>query len=278
MAAYSNKRYFILLALLFCSTNSPIFAEETQPDKFRLAIGGYALTRYDSSMSLTDSGVGAGVSINPQDALGLDSRQTVLRLDGKYRFNEEHAITISWYSVSAENSKVLSEDIQWEDDNGNTITIPTGASVSSSLGYDIYKVGYLWSFYHNDKVELSAGLGLHVTRIAVNLTASTTSSGDNPNDVRSTLPLPVVTFAVDYHVTPRFNWFIQSQFFSMSFDNWSGVYTDAELGMEYRMTKHVGIGVGIGSNSLKVSEETDEYNFNYENRITGALIYLAAYF
>jgi hypothetical protein len=273
-----KNSHAVLMVIIFCIISYPIKSEEALVDDFRIAIGGYALTRFDSAMSLTDRNVGAGVSIVPEDTLGWNTEQTVLRLDGYYRFTNEHAITISWYRINANGNKILTEDIEWTDQDGNAITIPTGASVSSSFGYNIYKIGYLWSFYHTDKVELSVGAGFHVTRLDVNLTANTTSSGEDPNDVKTTVPLPVVSVALNYHITPRLNWYMSSQFFSMSYDTWNGVYTDSELGMEYRFTKHLGVGVGFGSNALKVNEETDEYKFSYENRITGVLVYLAGYF
>ncbi len=273
-----KNRYLFLTAVILCNVYNPAKAEEVFQDNFRLAIGGYDLDRFDSSMSLTDSGVGAGVSINPQDALGWDTKQTVLRLDGHYRFNSENGFIFSWYSITTDSNKVLTQDIQWQDENGNTITIPTGVSVSSSLDYDIYKIGYRWSFYHTDKVELAAGAGLHITRVAVNLKATTTSTGIDANDVNTTVPLPVVTFGVNYHVTPRINWYISSQFFSMAFDDWTGIYTDSELGMEYRFNKNLGLGLGIGSNALKMTQDTGTYKFTFENRITGISIYLAGYF
>lgn len=34
------------------------------PDKFKIALGGYTRVRYDSSLSLTEPDLGAGLSIN----------------------------------------------------------------------------------------------------------------------------------------------------------------------------------------------------------------------
>ena len=112
-------------------------------EKLNLAVGGYSVFNYDSAMSLTETNVGVGVSITPSDALGLDGEQTVLRLDGRYRFNTKHAFTFSWYRISVDSSKILLDDIDWVDEEGNTVVIPTGTAVSASLGYDIFKVGYL---------------------------------------------------------------------------------------------------------------------------------------
>ena len=70
-------------------------AEESQPDKFRLAIGGYNLARYESNISMTESNLGAGISISPQDTLGIDIEGVVLRIEGYYRFSPDHSLTYS---------------------------------------------------------------------------------------------------------------------------------------------------------------------------------------
>ena len=269
---------FILLLAMFIVAINPVQAEETVPDKFRIALGGYSVFRYDSLMSLTDANLGAGISISPEDTLGLKTEQSVVRLDGHYRFTKKHALTFSWYSISSDGNKTLDTEIDWIDENGDAITIPIGASVDTTLDYDIYKVGYLYSFHHTDKVELAVGAGLHMTRIAVGLNAQATGLTGEVSNVSTTLPLPVLSFALVYQVTPKFSWHLKSEFFALEFDKWDGRYTDTTLGMEYRFFKHVGLGIALAGNSLKVTEDTDDYKFSYDNRVTGVLLNAAAYF
>ena len=269
---------FIILLVMFIVAINPVHAEEAVPDKFRIALGGFSVFRYDSLMSLTDTNLGAGISISPEDTLGLKTEQSVVRLDGHYRFTDVHALTFSWYSISSDGNKSLAKEIDWIDENGDAITIPIGASVDTSLDYDIYKVGYLYSFHHTDKVELAVGAGLHMTRIGVGLNAQATGLTGEVRDVSTTLPLPVLGFALVYQVTPKFSWHLKSEFFALEFDKWDGRYTDTTLGMEYRFFKHVGLGIALAGNSLKVTEDTDDYKFSYDNRVTGVLINAAAYF
>ncbi len=275
----------IIYVLVFSSTlayaeeKTEVKTEKKVVDKFRIALGGYFITGYDSAISLTDPDIGAGVAFSPEDTLGLDTRQNVFRLDGYYRFNKEHGLSYSWYRIGANGSKVIDEEINWTDPDGNVITIPIGAQVESVLDYNIIKVGYLWSFYHSDKVELYAGAGLHITKIELGLTASTTTPpGQSASDVNVTAPLPVLSFGLKYKVTPKFGWFIKSEVFALSFDEYTGTYTDANFGMEYRAWKHVGLGVGLGSNSLDLTQTTSNYKFKFRNRITGIHAYVAAYF
>ena len=273
-----RKQAFILLVAIPLVIINPAHAEEEVPDKFRIALGSYAVVRYESSMSLTDANLGAGISISPEDTLGVQTEQSVLRLDGYYRFTKTHALTYSWYSISSDGSKTLEDDIDWLDQNGDPITIEIGANVNTTLDYDIFKVGYLYSFYHTDKVNLAVGAGLHTTRIAIGLRAESTGTPLDTKDVNTLLPLPVFSFGIIYHVTPKFAWHIKAEYFALQYDKWEGSYTDTTMGIEYRFFKNVGLGIALASNSLKVTEDTSDYKFIYDNRINGVLINAAAYF
>lgn len=268
---------FLLAAMFFVATNIA-HAENSVPDKFNISLGAYSVFRTDATISLTEPGLGAGISISPEDTLGIDSEQTVLRLTGYYRFTKEHALSYSWYRITSRGNKKLEKDIEWLDENGDLITIPVGAKVDSSLDYNIFKVGYLWSFYHSDKVEMAVGGGLHITSIGFGLNSDSTSSGAEVQDISLTVPLPVVSFAINYAVTPKFSWMIKGEVFALKFEDWNGIYTDMTLAMEYRTFKNIGLGIGLGSNSLKVTEDTSDHKFTFNNQITGVLIYAAAYF
>ena len=253
-------------------------AENEVKDKFKIALGSYKLIQSNATLSLTDPDLGIGGSIDPKDTLGLQSEQSVLRIDGYYRFNNKNAIIYSWYRIASDGGKSIEEEINWIDENGNPITIPIGARVNTRLQYDIYKLGYLWSFYHTDKVELAAGGGLHITRISVALETETTSSGIGASDVAVTVPLPVLSFGLTYHVTPKFSWLLKTEIFGLKYGEWDGTYTDATAAVEYRAFKNVGLGIGFGTNSLRITEKTGDYDFVFGNQISGLTIYVAAYF
>jgi hypothetical protein len=272
-----RRLWFVVIPLL--AMTSQVQAEPAELDKFRLAIGGYALARYDSSISLTDPDLGAGISISPQDTLGIDIENTVLRIEGYYRFHPKHALLFSWYSINSTGSKIIEEEFDWEDDDGNTVTVPVGAQVFSILDYEIFKLGYLWSFHHTDKIELGVGAGLHFTSLSMELDASsTTPPSQSLQDAKTTVPLPVFSLVLKYNVTPKFHWYLKSEAFLLKFDNWTGSYRDTTLGMEYRAWKNVALGAGLSSNSLEIEEDDPDHILNFTNSISGGLLYVATYF
>ena len=253
-------------------------ANAQDDDKFKFSAGVFSVFKHDSAMSLTSTEVGLGVSFSPEDSLGWKGEQSVLRLDGRYRFTDKHSLSMSWYRISSDGDRSIQKDIEWIDRDGNVITIPVGASVKSSLDYDIVKLTYLWSFYHSDKVELSAGAGIHVTDIAVGLEASATNTGVSASKADMLAPLPVLSFRLRYDVTPKLRWFLQTELFAISVGDWDGTYSDLQLGIEYQLLQNVGVGIGLGSNALKVLEETSDRRFNYDNRISGINLFISANF
>ena len=215
------------------------------------------------------------MSINPAKTLDLDTEQSVFRLKANYRFSDQHMMTFSWYQISSKGNVELSEEINWLDDNLDPITIPVGAEVKTALDYDIYKLGYSWSYYHTEKVELLVGAGLHITRLEIDLYSNVTSSGQRAESVRTTLPLPTVSVGLQFDITPRLSWFFTAELFSISYDEVVGVYSDTRLGVEYSITDRIGLGLGVATNDLKIEEDTDDYQLVFDNRISGLLIYLS---
>ena len=274
-----NFKHVLLAVMSLFVLAGLVQAEEPLPDKFRFAFGGYALARFDSTISLTEPNLGAGISISPQDTLGLDVENQVLRIEGYYRFKPQHALTYSWYSISTEGNKTIEEGFEWVDEDGNTITIPLGAQVVSNLDYDIFKVGYLWSFHHTDKIELGVGAGLHITRLGLALDASITTPPTSAiEQVDTTVPLPVISFVLKYQVTPKWHWYLKTEAFALKFDKWAGSYRDSTFGIEYRGWKNVALGAGLSANALEVEEEDPKAELRFTNNISGGLLYVATYF
>lgn len=272
-------KHLLLVVTALSSMVGPARAEEPLPDRFKLKIASYFLTRYESNVSLTDTNLGAGISISPQDTLGIDIENTVARIEGYYRIRPKHAITYAWYSINSTGSKSIERDFEWTGPGGGSIVIPVGAQVTSTLDYDILKVGYLWSFHRSEKVELAIGGGLHISRLKLGLDASTTiPAGQSAQRVDTTIPLPVFSIVLKYNVTPKYHWYLKSEAFVMKFNDWVGSLRDTTFGLEYRAWKHVALGAGLSSNSLEIEEDTSSYKLKYDNTINGGLLYVAMYF
>jgi hypothetical protein len=244
--------------------------EEVLPDTFMLRLGGYHAQNADTVMRLDSNNLPFGTYIDFHDTLGGDTSTTVFRMDGLYRFNDKHGLQFSWYALRFTGTKVLDRDIQWGD-----LTFPINATVNSELKFDVYKLSYQYSVYHNDKVELGASVGLHIMHISTSINAG--SLGDQGEAV--TAPLPVLGLFADYNFTPRFSAYYNYQWFFINYqDKAKGGLSDFLIGLEYRVFRNVALGFAYNRFGMGLEVKGDAKTLNLNTNWNGGMLYGALYF
>ena len=245
--------------------------EELLPDGFMLRAGGYRVQNADTILRLDANNAPVGTYIDFHDTLGGDNSATVFRLDGVYRFNDKHGLGFSYYALKFTGSRVLDQDIQWGD-----VTFPINARVDSEIKFDVYKLNYQYSLFHNNKVELGASFGLHIMKISASI------NGTNIAESQSeavTAPLPVFGLYADYNFTPRFSAFYTYQWFFINYeDKIKGGLQDFLIGFEYRVFRNVALGIAYNRFALKVESKGDTTTLNVDTNWNGGMLYGALYF
>jgi len=248
-----------------------LFAEVE--DKWKINAGGMFVTTFETDMQLSKKGFPVGAKINTKDQLGLDSDTATFRLDGYYRFTETHAIEGSYYGIRSDGHRTANGEFEWD---GNIIA--GGATVDSYFDMDIFKVNYLYSFYHNDRVELALSAGVHVTSIDLGITAKGTVN-DVPSETVSagssvTAPLPLVGFKGQYTIIPKYLFIdYKADYFYLKFDDYQGSIISSTLALEYRFVEHVGVGLGFDSTTINVEMDDGDKKVEVENTLAGVLLY-----
>jgi hypothetical protein len=264
--------YVVVIIITALAINTSAWAEEESlPDRFMLRMGGYHAQNADTIARLSANNLPVGTYIDFHDTLGGDTATTVFRMDGLYRFNDKHSLNFSWYALRFTGSRVLSEDINWGDQ-----TFPINAQVSSEIKFDVYKLSYQYSVYHNDKVELGASFGLHIMHAFAGITAS--GIGQSEGDA-VTAPLPVFGLFADYKFTPRFSIYYNYQWFFINYqDQFKGGLQDFLFGLEYRVFRNVALGVAYNRFGLNVEAKGNAKTLNLNTNWNGGMLYGAVYF
>ena len=261
-----------IISLISIGLMSLIHAEEFG-DTFKIRAGGYLVSHNETTVSATTDYL-VGAKINLQDDLGMDTKTDSFRLDGHYRFNDHHKIEFSYYRIHTDSTLALDEDLEWDGD-----VYQAGATISSMLNMDIYKLNYAYSFYHSKEVELSLAAGLHMMDIETGLQGdANVNNGGNVEyvngDTTFLAPLPVIGFRVDYAVTPRFHIAGAIDYFGISIDQYSGSFVDLLINAEYQAFDNFGVGAGLNVTSLEATvDDGTEYELN--QNISGFLVYLS---
>jgi hypothetical protein len=246
--------------------------EERFPDRFMLRLGGYSVQNADTIVRLDANNAPVGVYIDFNETLGGEKSGTVARMDGLYRFNQKHGLGFSWYALKFTGSKVLEEEINWGDQ-----TYPINAKVDSELKFDIYKLSYQYSLYHNEKVELAAFFGFHVMRAFAGISSTVPISQSGSEAI--TAPLPVFGLSADYNFTPRFSAFYNYQWFFVNYqDKARGGIQDFLIGMEYRLFRNVSLGVAYNRFALNLELKGDATTLFLNTNWNGGMLYGAVYF
>ena len=242
------------------------------PDKFMIRLGTYIIDGSDTQFSVNSDVAGLGTVIDFNRDLGGDTRDTVPRIDAYYRFNERHRINFTSFAIDRKGSRVLAIDppiiIDGEDFSGGTI--------NSEIKYNLYKLGYGYSFYHSSKVELSLAAGLHV--VSYDLKFSDTV-GNKIESVDVSAPLPMFGMHIGYAITPKWSVQYVSEAFFIELENAiKGALVSYELNTEYRLFKNLSIGAGFARRNINIEVNDNNWNGKVSDSYRGYTIFGAFYF
>ncbi len=251
-----------------------LHAEEPLPDNFQIRLGGYLVSAQNTDFKVSQNGVGA--IINLQDLFDLETTVNVFRLDSYYRFTPKHSMEFSWYSIKSKGQ--TGQDFQWADKN-----ITANGALSTFFNTDIYKLNYVYSFYHNNEVELGLSGGLHVMKLDAGFNGSYKVDGNISDaaaeDVIVTAPLPVVGFRVGYNILPSLSVKYSVDYFFITVQEIKGGLVDSMLTFDWRMTQNFGMGVGYNSTRMRLVKDLGgdrEVIVNHD--VSGAMVYAALTF
>jgi len=235
--------------------------QEQLPGKLMIRGGWAYVWDANTTIAFPGSVSGIGTSIDFAQTLGGDTSTDALRIEALYRFNERHSLGFSWYRIGLAGQKSLNEQIQIEDQ-----IIDVGASVSTSLNLNLYRLLYNYSFYRNEKVELAVSPGLYMSNLKFMLSAqgmvNGMVAGSTIIEEQLTLPLPSIGGVVNYNITPRLQSQIRGDFFYLKVGDFSGSMFEFYAGLEYRLFKNFALGAAYDRLVVDVQNQSSSGGFN----------------
>lgn len=255
-----SKVYKIIPAILilFLIFQTSLFAQKEDQDstnltsdlpwdKFSFSFGGF-LANLSSSAIIGSNRIGLGISINLEDALGLDVSGFVIRSNAMYRFgkNNQHAARAEYFSFKRRATKILESDLEI----GDTI-IPIGTKTTSIYNLQIIKASYEFSFLQDDRVNFGASFGLYIMPLTLKI-ESTSAISENTQFVA---PLPVLGLRSELLLTPRLFMKQSAEVLYLKIGDFKGSIMDININIEYNIWNHIGLGAGF--NYYRLALEAD---------------------
>jgi hypothetical protein len=281
------RRLPLLMAFalgLLCAGPAIVSAEETATpevtDKLMIRGGWAYVFGANANVSIGGPALGVGANVDLTTTLGVNTSTDALRLDGLYRFNDRHAIGLSYYRVGLSGSKSINQDILIKDQ-----TISAGAGTQTSLSFDTYRLIYNYSFYRNDKVELAVSPGLYMMKTTFNFAAQGTISTGGGAPVAGssaiineqlTLPLPSIGLVANYNISPKLQFQSRYDIFYLTIGDYTGAMFEFYAGLEYRLHKHFAMGAAFDRLQAGLKGSGDQgFNVNFSYNL--AYVYATLY-
>lgn len=251
------KKAVIVFGLLFtiCAFSKTVYANEKKMQtekpwkKFSFSVGGF-FNAMDSSVRIGTKNIGLEVDV--EDALGFDTTTAVFRMNTFWRFkkNLRHRLDLSWFAIRRDGSKTLLEDFEIGDTE-----FPVNTVIESNFDIDVFRAGYSYSFFQDERMDLAVAGGLYIMPISFKISASGVFEGEEKADI--TAPLPTLGLRLDYSITPK--WFLRNHFgvFYLQISDYRGGIMSGGSAIEWQPFKHVGLGLGFEYFRLGIEAEND---------------------
>lgn len=265
-SAFDSSRISILIAsatLLFSGVSAAA-AGTDDVERFSVSLGVF-LTDRDTKTQLDGETPGSGTDVDLEEDLGLKKSDSVFRIDGYFRINEKHRVDFSAFDLSRTGTKQIEEEFVWD----GTI-YPIDVSIDASLDLEIYKLAYTWSFMRRDNGYLGVTAGLYVADIGTSISAESIGRSSSSG---LTAPLPVFGLRGQYDFAEKWSLRGSVEIFAVDYDEYSGSLYDVYAGLDYQLSEHVAIGIGINSVKLNVGVTKNNFNGDLDWRYDGGLLF-----
>ena len=260
----------------FAQSNMIPFGKET----FQLDFG-YYRPKFNTSFSQSFPGspIPPG-TISPESDLNFDDSLGVARLGGHWRFADRHRLFFGYYNLNRDSTATLARNIGPISipAAGINDTILAGSNVTGKTNWDVYIIGYGYSFYKTETAEITGKIGLDVANISAKLSGTlnlagggVASAAGSSSDV--TAPLPVLGISGEWAFAPQWKLIGSIGGFKAKISNVDGTIVDGTIAVDYRLFRNFGVGVGYSWLKLKADVNKSDFNGSLNWKTDGFQIY-----
>jgi hypothetical protein len=227
-----------------------------EDDRLKLSAGTF-ISDHDSDFRISNNELGIGTDLNFEDDLGLEDSQTVFRLAGHYRFAAKHRVAFSYVDLSRDGTTLTTFPILIDD-----TFYRSGTVLKTEFDYKVIKLAYAYSFWQNDKFDISVSAGGYIFDVDLRITPD---EGQKEGE-SGTAPFPMFGLHFDYRISDRLMLIAGYEYFTINQDDFEGELIDFVIGLEYQAYKKFGLGIGYNNVGIfaEDSDENDEFEYDYD--------------
>jgi hypothetical protein len=227
----------LVLALLAGAAHADGDYASPTDDRVRVTLGAMHVSTETTVRVDSSTGV-MGTTVGGEDEFGLDPSDFEPKFQIMFRAGERNRLWLDYFTLDRSGSAMVAEPIVFRD-----VVLQPGDPLESELDLRLLTLTYGYSFWHSEKVELAATLG--ISAVQIQATAKVTTSAvhlDQTEDEAGPFATPGI--AATWAVSKRFYFDARVQYLSLHVRELDGSLGMAELDALYRFRPNVSFGLG----------------------------------
>jgi hypothetical protein len=218
--------------------------------RFEVYLGGF-FAGYNTGLSVGLDQLGAGIQIDLEEALGLNTSGWVFRGEAGYNFGKtrRHSLMMGYFAINRSATKVLEDSLTIDD-----IIYPIGEEVSTQFDFSIIRLKYGYAFLHDDRVSLSVSGGFFI--LPLNFAIQSTGLDETKGDIIA--PLPVIGISIEVALTKKLYFSQSSELLYLATSTFQGSILDLNFRLAHKTFKHFGFGLEVNSTQIEVNAKSSD--------------------
>lgn len=271
----------LALAIVCCANAvaDDRYDEFPAKERFKLRIGGYLIDRFDTTARFDSTRYPIGTLIDLEENFNVDDSDSVLRIDGFYRFNKRHRLDWTYYGSRRSGTAVANQEfiIGDPDDPEGGFIVPKDSRIQTQWNFDLLKLGYAWSFLNKRRYEMFIGTGLNIRNLDIEISYQAYVGGIAERDridSEGFIPLPTAVIGGRWNLTDSWQSIFRYEIFLLELGDFRGSQQDFQLLFEHSTFEHVGFGFGLNTVDANIRASDEQLRGEFDSRILGLLGYV----
>ena len=267
-----------LLLVAFVFVASLANAADVHPlvtNKYWVSVGAFFATA-DLKANAQGGVGGEEERVDFETSLGLDHRPDLLDLEFGWQFDKNWDVSLQYFYADRETRSTIQEAIEWEG-----VTYDVDADITATTDFEVTRVFFSRRVWQNGRHDLRLGAGIHYIKLSAEISGEATLDDESKefrvSAVSASFPVPDI--GAWYRFSPSDRWLLDARvdWLSANVDEYSGSLWNFAVGANFRLNKHVGIGLGYLFFELDGKVNEADWRGDVRTRFAGPQIYLAGF-
>ncbi len=263
MSYLKDQVIFIVLMLVWSVpplAHAEVAIDLKDDSQWSISIGGFWAAT-GTTVRIDSSDGSPGSTISGEDDLDWDERAFSPFVALNYRFNKNHFLLLSFWSLRRDGVRDIAVDL-----NIGDTTYTLGSTLDSEFITDIYRLTYGYNFYQTEQTTFAFLLGLHVTNLKFDIRAVGNSGTTYQGAADAIAPLPTLGLSASYKLNQ--DWYLSGwiQGMALEYLEYDGKMLNGSFAITYKPFKYLGFSAGgtVFDFNLNSSDADALGEFDYE--------------